>query len=96
MENKIMTMLTQSASARSIKPNVAMPDLSDFITTKEAAKALGFHMSSVQKMLKNKVLVGVKVGHTWLISKQSIAEYKADTKTFSKNDPRRGRKKKPT
>lgn len=67
-----------------------MPDLAEFYTTQEAADKLGFHVKSVQYMVKNKTLDGVKVGgKTWLISKESVAEYLKKTDGMSKNDPRR-------
>ena len=57
-----MTLLTQQAIIQSgnHRPNFAMPDLSDYMTTKDAAKARGFHVKSVQNMVKNNVLVGKK------------------------------------
>ncbi len=67
----------------------AMPDLSEFMTTQEAAKKLGFNKRSIPYMVKNKTLDGVRFGRAWLISKKSVQEYLDKTKGFSKNDPRR-------
>jgi len=66
-----------------------MPDLSEFISTKDAAKKLGFHVKTIPMMLRNKTLDGVKFGRAWLVSKKSVAEYLKRTKDMEKNDPRR-------
>ncbi len=83
-----MTLLTQTTNIRP-KPNIAMPDLSEFMTTREAAKKLGFNVRSIPYMVKNKTLEGVRVGRAWLVSKKSVQEYLGKTKGLSKNDPRR-------
>jgi excisionase family DNA binding protein len=68
-----------------------MPDLKDYVTTEEAAKALGFHMESVRRMLRAKELDGLKVSpKAWLVSRKSIAAYKRKTEGLGKFDPRRG------
>jgi excisionase family DNA binding protein len=67
-----------------------MPDLAEFITTEEAAQALGFHVIYIRRMVREGKLKGVKVGPTWLVAKKSIEEYKKQTEGMSKNDPRRG------
>ena len=69
--------------------NKTMPDLSEFMTTEEAAKKLGFNKRSIPYMVKNKTLDGVRFGRAWLISKKSVQEYLDTTKGLSKNDPRR-------
>ena len=81
-----MIDFTQTNSAAT---DITMPDLEEFMTTKEAAKKLGFHVKSVQNMVKKKTLQGVRFGHAWLISKESVSEYLKNTKGKSKNDPRR-------
>lgn len=78
-----MTLLTHQTQSFN------MPDLNEFMTTKEAAKKLGFNTRSIPYMVKNKTLEGVRVGRAWLISKQSVQEYLNKTKGLSKNDPRR-------
>jgi len=67
-----------------------MPDLKDYVTTEEAAKALGFHIESVRRMLRDKELEGLKVGYMWFVAKKSVAEYKKQTEGLGKYDPRRG------
>ncbi len=66
-----------------------MPDLSEYLTTREAAKQLGFHIASIPYMLRHKRLDGVLVGHSWLVSKKSVSEYLRRNQGLSKNDPRR-------
>ena len=60
-----------------------------FITTKEAAKKLGFHVKSIPKMLRDKILEGERFGRDWLVSIKSVEEYLDKTKKMSKTDPRR-------
>ena len=69
-----------------------MPDLSAFLTTKQAAKRLGFNVRSIPHMLKNKTLDGVRVGRVWLVSTASVREYLRQAKGMRKNDPRRRRR----
>ncbi len=66
-----------------------MPDLAEFMTTQEAAEKLGFHVKSVQNMVKNKTLEGVRFGRAWLVSRKSVQDYLDKTRDMSKNDPRR-------
>ncbi len=67
-----------------------MPDLKDYMTTEEAAEALGFHVIHVRKMVREKNLEGLKAGPIWLVSRKSVADYKKRTEGMSKFDPRRG------
>lgn len=72
-------------------PTLPMPDLAEYMTTEEAAKALGFHVQSIRNMIRTNKLEGLKIGgKTWLVSKKSVQEYVKETSGMSKNDPRRG------
>ena len=84
MEYKIMTLLTRKLSSPA-----TMPDLNEFMTTKEAAEKLGFHVRSIPKMLRDNILEGERFGRDWLVSRKSIDEYLKKTKGMSKRDPRR-------
>lgn len=77
---------------RSKPPALKMPDLKDYMTTEEAAKALGFHIDHIRRMLRESDLEGLKVGITWLVSRKSVADYKKQTEGLGKFDPRRGNK----
>ena len=66
-----------------------MPDLSEYITTKEAATELGFHVKRIPTMVRNRTLDGIRFGRMWLVSKKSVQDYKDKTQGMSKNDPRR-------
>ncbi len=83
-----MTILTRP---RTSKP---MPDLTEFMTTQEAANKLGFHVRSIPKMVRDKILDGVRFGRDWLVSRKSVEDYLAKTKDMSKTDPRRKTKSK--
>lgn len=71
------------------KSRTEMPDLAEFMTTQEAAKALGFHVKRIPTMVRNKTLEGVRFGRAWLVSRKSVQEYLKKTEGMSKNDPRR-------
>jgi excisionase family DNA binding protein len=71
---------------RNLKP---MPDLAEFMTTKEAAEKLGFHVKRIPTMVRNKTIDGIRFGRAWLVSKKSVQEYLEKTSGMSKNDPRR-------
>jgi excisionase family DNA binding protein len=66
-----------------------MPDLAEFMTTKEAAKKLGFHVKRIPSMVRNKTIDGIRFGRTWMVSRKSVQDYLDKTKGMSKNDPRR-------
>ena len=68
-----------------------MPDLNEYMSTDEAAKLLGFHVQSVRYMVNNQTLEGIKVGRSWLVSRESVKEYLEKTRSMSKHDPRRGK-----
>ncbi|MFZ5884613.1 MAG: helix-turn-helix domain-containing protein [Chloroflexota bacterium] len=77
-----MTLLTHSPK----KP--AMPDLEEFMTTREAAEKLGFHVKSIPKMVRDNILEGVRFGRSWLVSRKSVEEYLKKTKALGKRDLR--------
>ncbi len=52
-----------------------MPDLDEFMTTKEAAEKLGFHVKTIPGMMKDKELDGIRFGRTWLVSRKSVDDY---------------------
>ncbi len=76
-----MTLLTH------YKQKDVMPE--GFMTTQEAADKLGFHVKSIPKMLRDKILDGERFGRVWLVSRKSVDEYLKKTKDMSKTDPRR-------
>jgi len=73
--------------------NHTMPDLNEFMTTQEAADKLGFHVKSIPKMLRDKILNGERFGRAWLVSRKSVDEYLKKTKGMRKTDPRRKKSK---
>jgi len=66
-----------------------MPDLSEYVTTQEAAERLGIHVKTIPRMVKRKKLDRIRFGHAWMVSKQSVQDYLDKTDGMSKNDPRR-------
>lgn len=70
---------------------VSMPDLSEYMTTKEAAEELGFTIRGIQYLIKKSKLEAVSVGRMFLVSKKSLRDYLGRTAGMSKNDPTRGK-----
>jgi excisionase family DNA binding protein len=73
------------------KVPVPMPDLADFMTTKEAAKLLGFNVKSVRDLVYKGKLKSSHFGRSLLIPRDSVKDYIKKTTGMSKNDPRRGK-----
>jgi excisionase family DNA binding protein len=86
-------MLANSFTRQS-KHSLPMPDLSEFMTTEEAAKKLRLNVVTIRNIIRAKKLKGLKIGgKTWLVSKKSVETYRVETEDMNKNDPRRGRGK---
>ena len=64
-----------------------MPDLTNFVTTDEAAQELGFHVNHIRRMVRRGDLEIMRVGQMIFISSESIKEYKDKTKGFDKHSP---------
>ena len=77
-------------SSKPLIQNTTMPDLTQYMTTEDAAKKLGYHLESVRRMLRDKELEGMKWGGVWLVSIESVEAYLEQNKELSKFDPRRG------
>jgi excisionase family DNA binding protein len=56
----LFAQIAQSASTRN--KNQTMPDLKEFMTTDEAAKALGFTVDSVRNLVYKKKLESTRFG----------------------------------
>ena len=69
--------------------NLIMPDLAEFMTTREAAQQLGFNVRSIPYMIKSKTLDGIRIGRAWLVTRKSVQKYIKKTEGMKKNDPRR-------
>lgn len=69
-----------------------MPDIADFMTTDEAAAALGFTVVSVRNLIYKKKLESVRFGRSVFIPKTAIQDYIKKTAGMGKNDPRRNLK----
>jgi excisionase family DNA binding protein len=72
-----------------LSPHPNMPDLSEFMTSEEAAQVLGFTVQSVRNMVYKKLLPCERFGRALLIPRKAVLDYKAKTQGMSKNDPRR-------
>ncbi len=70
-----------------------MPDLAEFMTTDQAAKALDFTVESVRQLVYKKKLESQRFGRSILIPRRAVKEYLEKTKGMKKKDPRRSLKK---
>ena len=80
-------------ATQGLKANFAMPDLNEFMTTDQAAKALDFTVESVRQLVYKKKLESQRFGRSILIPKKAVKEYLEKTKGMNKKDPRRSLKK---
>ncbi len=65
----------------------AMPDLTNYVTTSEAAKELGFHVNHIRRMIRRGDLTTKRVGHMLFISLESVRMYQEKTRGFDKHSP---------
>ena len=68
-----------------------MADISEYLTTEEAADILGYSPEYVRRMLRNDKLPAEKKAGVWLIPVSAVKNYKEAVKGMDRNDPRRGR-----
>lgn len=54
---------------------VTMPDLEDFVTTKEAAELLGVGRQRIYDLIHDERLEAIKIGRDWLVSRESIENF---------------------
>jgi len=87
----ILLATAPSNKSFSLSRSTPMPDLKDYMTTKEAADKLGYHVVTIHKMIQKKKLESIKFGNTQMISREPVGKYLKETKGMSKNDPRRGK-----
>ncbi len=61
----------------------------EFMTTNEAAELLGFHPSSIHKMIKSGKLQGERFGRDWMVYRQSVEDYLKRFGELPKRSPKR-------
>lgn len=66
-----------------------MPDLSEYMTTEQVAKELGFTVKSVRNMIYRNSLPCERFGRSLLVPKKAVFEYLEKTKGLPKNSPLR-------
>jgi len=80
-----MTLFTGTPTRK--KQKDTMPDLTNYVTTEEAALELGFHVNHIRRMVRRGDLKIQRVGRMIFISLESLKEYKDKTKDFDKHSP---------
>ena len=71
-----------------------MPDLETYCTVQDAAIKLDFTVQGVAKLIRQNKLEAVRFGRMYLVSKESVEQYRKATKGINKRDPNRGKKPK--
>ena len=79
-----------ASTPQSFEFSLKMPDLKEFITTKEAADKLGFTVASVRQLVYKNKLESIRFGRSLLIPRKAVNDHLEKTAGMSKNDPRRG------
>jgi excisionase family DNA binding protein len=59
-------------ATQGLKANFAMPDLNEFMTTDQAAKALDFTVESVRQLVYKKKLESQRFGRSILIPRKAV------------------------
>lgn len=52
-------------------------DLTQYVTTKQAAELMGVHYSQIALLLREHRIKGIKMGHDWLVFAPSLEKYTA-------------------
>ncbi len=73
-QNKKQSARKQTAPTSQPDPETPQ-DLSRYVTTKQAAEMLGVDRTQAARLVKAGKLKGVKLGHDWLVSRDSISKY---------------------
>lgn len=68
-----------------------MGDITEYITTAEAAEILGLSHAVLGRKAKRGQLGAVRKGHGWLFLRREVEQYKRAVAGTRLNDPRRGR-----
>lgn len=85
----MLTAVMPISQNKRVRKQFTMPDLDEFLTTKEAAQILGFTVASIRQLVYKKKLESTRFGRALLIPKKAVREYREKTKGMNKNDPRR-------
>lgn len=64
--------------------------LPDYVSTKEAAQLLGYHVERVREMVREGKLRADKKGRTWWVYRAAVEDYQKSIEGKSKHDPTRG------
>jgi excisionase family DNA binding protein len=64
--------------------------LPDYISSEEAAEALGFHVNYIRRMARNGKLRADKKAGIWWIYRDALQEYQKAIEGKAKHDPTRG------
>jgi excisionase family DNA binding protein len=56
-----------------------MEELTGFLTTKQAGERVGMDPSQIRKLLREGKLTGIRLGHDWVVSVQSVDQYAAQS-----------------
>ena len=63
----------------------------DYLTTEEAAEALGYSVQYVRRMVRGQKLRADKKAGIWLVYRAAVEDYRKAVEGKAKHDPTRGR-----
>ena len=89
----MMRLSTRKFSCDSTVSKI-MPDLSEYMTVREAAQELEITVQGVRRLIKISKLDATLVGNFYLVSKKAVKAYADQTRGLGKNDPTRGKQPK--
>ena len=67
-----------------------MKKLGDYATVEEAVEITGYSNIHLRRLIKSEKLEAIKLGSVWLISRDSLASYRAESEVRRKEDGRYG------
>jgi len=76
-----------------------MVNANEYLTTSEASETLGYTIQHTRRLVREGRLQGAKMGRDWMILRESLAEYVAQTNMAplipmtKRGRPRKGQKK---
>jgi excisionase family DNA binding protein len=61
-----------------------MTNLTEWLTTYDAAKIAGFHPDHIRRLIRSKELEAHKWGNSWMIHRDALSKYLAHTQAKGK------------
>ena len=59
------------------EPSLAQAEMTEYITSADAARQLGYTVQHVRRLVRQGTLSGVKMGRDWVVQQNSVQELMA-------------------